>query len=91
MSAGSGSVTLSVSADWALARPFPFAEVRPVSADASVLFAEEDRLRGAAEGDGAVGGGLAYSSVHCRAVWSCVERLRRNSLAIDETGLFKQQ
>ncbi|SRR6266436_4195700 len=84
----SGSVTLSVSADadWALARPFPLAEVRRVSADAPALFTEEDGLKGAAEGDRGGGGGLAYSSVHCRALLSCVGRLRRNSVAIDGTG-----
>jgi hypothetical protein len=82
------SVTLSVSADWALARPFPLAEVRRVSAGAPVLLTEEDGLKGAAEGDrgGGGGGGLAYSSVQCRALWSCTGRLRRNSVAIDGTG-----
>lgn len=81
-----GSVTLSVSAaDWAFARPFPLAEVRRVSVDAPALFTEEDGLKGA-EGDRGGGGGLAYSSVHCRALWSCIGRLRRNSVAIDGTG-----
>ena len=82
------SVTLSVSADWAFARPLPLVDVRRVSADALALFTEEDELKGAAEGDrgGGGGGGLAYSSVHCRAVWSCIGRLRRNSVAIDGTG-----
>jgi hypothetical protein len=68
------------------ARPFPLAEV--VFADASVLFVDvggrfEEAMEG--EGDGG-GGGLAYSSVHCRAIESCMERLRRNSVAIDGTG-----
>jgi hypothetical protein len=89
MSVVSGSVTLSVSADGAFARPFPLAEVRPESVDVPALFTEEDGLEGAAEGDagnGGSGGGLAYSSVHCRATRSCVGRLRRNSVAIDGTG-----
>jgi hypothetical protein len=87
MSAVSSSVALSVSADWAFARPFPLAEVRPESVDAPALFTEdEDGLEGAAEGDAGGGGGLAYSSVHCRATRSCVGRLRRNSVAIDGTG-----
>ena len=81
-----GSVTLSVSAFWAFARPFPLAEVRRVSTDAPALFTEEDELKGAAEGERGGGGGLAYSSVHCRALWSCIGRLRRNSVAIDGTG-----
>jgi hypothetical protein len=80
------SVTLSVSTDWAFARPFPLAEVRRVSADAPALFMEEGGLKGAAEGDRGGGGGLAYSSVHCRALWSWIGRLRRNSVAIDGTG-----
>jgi hypothetical protein len=81
-----GSGTLFVPADWAFARPFPLAGVRRVSADAPALFTEEDRLKGAAEGDRGGGGGLAYCSVHCRALWSCIGRLRRNSVAIDGTG-----
>jgi hypothetical protein len=81
-----GSVTLSVSADWAFARLFPLAEVRQASADAPVLFTEEDGLKGAVEGDRGGGGGLAYSRVHCRALWSCIGRFRRNSVAIDGTG-----
>jgi hypothetical protein len=82
-----GSVTLFVSAaDCALARPFPLVEVRRASADAPALFTEEGGLRGAAEGDRGGGGGLAYSSVHCRALLSCIGRLRRNSVAIDGTG-----
>src|SRR5260370_29317136 len=81
----SSSGTLSVSADWAFARPFPLAEVRRVSADAPALFTE-DGLKGVAEGDRGGGGGLAYSSVHCRALRSCIGRLRRNSVAIDGTG-----
>lgn len=81
-----GSATLSASTDWTFARPFPLAGVRRLSGDAPTLFAEEDGLKGAAEGDRGGGGGLAYSSVHCRAFWSCIGRLRRNSVAIDGTG-----
>ena len=82
------SVTLFVSADWAFTRPFPLAEVRRVSTDALPLFTEAGGLKGAAEGDRGGGGGLAYSSVHCRALWSCIGRLRRNSVAIDGTGVI---
>jgi hypothetical protein len=78
-----GSVTIFVSADCTFARPFP---LRRVSADAPALFTEEGGLKGAAEGDRGGGGGLAYSSVHCRALLSCIGRLRRNSVAIDGTG-----
>lgn len=55
-----GSGTLSVSADWPFARPFPLAEERRVSGDAPALFTEGG-LKGAAEGDRGGGGGLAYS------------------------------
>ena len=81
-----GSATLSVSADWAFTRPFPLMGERRVSGDAPALFTEEDRLKGEAEGDRGGGGGLAYISVHCRALWSCMGRFRRNSVAIDGTG-----
>ena len=80
-----GSVALSVSADCALARAFPLAEVRLVLVGALALFTDDEGgSKGATEGGG--GGGLAYSSVHCRAMWSCIGRLRMNSVAIDGTA-----
>jgi len=78
-----------VSVDGAFARPFPFAEVRFTLLDALELFMDEGgKFKGVTEGDSGSGGGggLAYSSVHCRAMRSCVARLRRNSVAIDGTG-----
>jgi hypothetical protein len=83
-----GSVVPFASVGCGFARPFPLAEVGGVCADASVVFVDvrgrfEEVMEG--EGDGG-GGGLAYSSVHCRAIMSCMERLRRNSVAIDGTG-----
>lgn len=68
----------------AFARPLPLAEERLGLVDEFVGEEDEDRETG--EGGRGGGGGLAYSSVHCRAVWSCIERLRRNSVAIDGTG-----
>ena len=71
----------------AFARPLPLAEERLGLVDEFELFVgEEDGDRETGEGGRGGGGGLAYSSVHCRAVWSCIERLRRNSVAIDGTG-----
>jgi hypothetical protein len=86
-----GSAAPSTTAVCALARPLPLEEVQlvVVVVDAPALFMDED-CGGEAEGDrggGGGGGGLAYSSVHCRAVWSCVGRLRRNSVAIEGTML----
>jgi len=71
--------------DGAFARPFPFAEVRVTLLDP---LDEGGRFKGVTEGDSGSGGGggLAYSSVHCRAIRSCVARLRRNSVAIDGTN-----
>jgi hypothetical protein len=70
------------------ARPFPLAEKASVFADASVLFVDVgvEEVMEEMEGEGGGGGGLAYSSVHCRAIRSCMGRLRMNSVAIDGTG-----
>ena len=69
--------------DSALARPLPFAEVRFVVADVRLGVIVDD---GGFEGGVGGGVGLAYNSVHWRAVWSCVGRFRRNSVAIDGTA-----
>jgi hypothetical protein len=82
-----GSAVPSATAGCAFARPLPL-EVRVVVVDALESFTEED-CEVEAVGDGGGGGGLANSSVHRRAVWSCVGRLRRNSVAMDGTTLDK--
>lgn len=84
-----GSGVLPAPTDGAFARPFPLAEGRFELVDEFALFVDEgDGSRETPEGGGGGGGGggLAYSSVHCRAFWSCIERLRRYSVAIDGTG-----
>jgi len=82
-----GSGVPSAPTGCAFARPLPLAEERFGLVDEFALFVDgEDGSRETAEGGRGGGGGLAYSSVHCRAVWSCIERLRRNSVAIDGTG-----
>lgn len=74
-------------ADCAVARPLPFAEVRFVDVGLVVTVDEDGGFGGTVEGgDGGGGVGLAYNSVHWRAVWSCVDRFRRNSVAIDGTA-----
>jgi hypothetical protein len=86
MPAAWGSAVPSATAGCAFARPLPL-EVRVV-VDALESFTDED-CGVETVGDGGGGGGLAYSSVHRRAVWSCVGRLRRNSVAMDGTTLGK--
>ena len=82
-----GSGVLPARTDCTFARPFPFAEERFGLVDGFPLFVDEEDGSGeTAEGGGGGGGGLAYSSVHCRAFWSWIERLRRNSVAMDGTG-----
>jgi len=80
-----GSGVLSARMDCTFALPFPFAEEWFGLVDGFALFVDEEDGDGeTAEGGG--GGGLAYSSVHCRAFWSWIERLRRNSVAMDGTN-----
>lgn len=82
-------------ADGALARPLPLAEERAGAVLLVVLIADEEvgfGFEGTVEGgDGGGGVGLAYNSVHWRAVWSCVDRFRRNSVAMDGTAGANKQ
>ena len=82
------AVAPSGPADCVLARPFPFAELRVVGADEwlEVAVDEAGGFEVTVEGGDGGGGGLAYRCVHWRAVWSCVDRFRRNSVAIDGTA-----
>jgi hypothetical protein len=81
------SAVSSGPADCALARPLPFAEERFVVADVRlVVIVDDGGFEVTVEGGVGGGVGLAYNSVHWRAVWSCVGRLRRNSVAIDGTA-----
>jgi hypothetical protein len=63
------------------------AEVRFVVAGVVVVIADEEGgIEGTVEGGDGGGVGLAYNSVHWRAVWSCVGRFRRKSVAIVGTS-----